>query len=74
MQRGRKGEGEGSGEEGSRKTTYACTGMEATARIGELRKVAQWYAVYAFIAQSFCRIQIKYLFTLTLFCAYIITF
>lgn len=25
-------------------------GMEATARIGELRKVAQWYAVYAFIA------------------------
>ncbi|WP_009547398.1 sodium-dependent bicarbonate transport family permease [Crocosphaera subtropica] len=25
-------------------------GMEATARINELRKVAQWYAVYAFIA------------------------
>ena len=25
-------------------------GMEATARIGELRKVAQWYAVYAFVA------------------------
>ena len=25
-------------------------GMEATARLGELRKVAQWYAVYAFIA------------------------
>ena len=25
-------------------------GMEATARIGELRKVAQWYAVYGFIA------------------------
>ena len=25
-------------------------GMEATARIGELRKVGQWYALYAFIA------------------------
>jgi hypothetical protein len=25
-------------------------GMEATARINELRKVAQWYAVYAFVA------------------------
>ena len=25
-------------------------GMEATARIGELRKVAQWYAIYALIA------------------------
>ncbi|MBD2392933.1 sodium-dependent bicarbonate transport family permease [Cyanobacterium aponinum FACHB-4101] len=25
-------------------------GMEATARLSELRKVAQWYAVYAFIA------------------------
>ena len=25
-------------------------GMEATARIGELRKVGQWYAIYAFIA------------------------
>ena len=25
-------------------------GMEATARIGELRKVAQWYVVYGFIA------------------------
>jgi len=25
-------------------------GMEAWARIGELRKVAQWYAVYAFVA------------------------
>jgi hypothetical protein len=25
-------------------------GMEATARLGELRKVAQWYAVYALIA------------------------
>ena len=25
-------------------------GMEATARLGELRKVAQWYAVYAFVA------------------------
>ncbi len=25
-------------------------GMEAAARIGELRKVAQWYAVYAFVA------------------------
>ncbi|WP_107667335.1 sodium-dependent bicarbonate transport family permease [Cyanothece sp. BG0011] len=25
-------------------------GMEATARVNELRKVAQWYAVYAFIA------------------------
>lgn len=25
-------------------------GMEATERLGELRKVAQWYAVYAFIA------------------------
>ena len=25
-------------------------GMEATARIGELRKVAQWYAIYAFVA------------------------
>ena len=25
-------------------------GMEATARIGELRKVAQWYGVYAFVA------------------------
>ncbi|MGF1588107.1 MAG: sodium-dependent bicarbonate transport family permease [Pleurocapsa sp.] len=25
-------------------------GMEATARIGELRKVAQWYAVYALVA------------------------
>ena len=25
-------------------------GMEATARIGELRKVAQWYVVYAFVA------------------------
>ena len=25
-------------------------GMEATARIGELRKVGQWYALYAFVA------------------------
>ena len=25
-------------------------GMEATARLGELRKVAQWYAIYAFVA------------------------
>ncbi|MDY6940707.1 MAG: sodium-dependent bicarbonate transport family permease [Cyanobacteriota bacterium] len=25
-------------------------GMEATARIGELRKVGQWYAIYAFVA------------------------
>ena len=25
-------------------------GMEATARLGELRKVGQWYAIYAFIA------------------------
>ena len=25
-------------------------GMEATARLGELRKVAQWYAVYGFVA------------------------
>ena len=25
-------------------------GMEATARLGELRKVAQWYAVYALVA------------------------
>ena len=25
-------------------------GMEATARIGELRKVGQWYAIYAFLA------------------------
>ena len=25
-------------------------GMEATARLGELRKVAQWYGVYAFVA------------------------
>ncbi|MGZ7314087.1 sodium-dependent bicarbonate transport family permease, partial [Streptococcus pyogenes] len=25
-------------------------GMEAWSRLGELRKVAQWYAVYAFIA------------------------
>jgi uncharacterized protein len=25
-------------------------GMEAWSRIGELRKVAQWYAVYAFVA------------------------
>ena len=25
-------------------------GMEATARLGELRKVAQWYVVYAFVA------------------------
>ncbi len=28
-------------------------GMEATARLGELRKVAQWYAVYAFVAPLF---------------------
>ena len=25
-------------------------GMEATARLGELRKVGQWYAIYAFVA------------------------
>ena len=25
-------------------------GMEATARLGELRKVGQWYALYAFVA------------------------
>jgi hypothetical protein len=25
-------------------------GMEAWSRLGELRKVAQWYAVYAFVA------------------------
>lgn len=35
---------------GSLSILMLIMGMEATARIAELRKVAQWYAVYAFVA------------------------